>query len=119
MKSNVDLTENRDFNIRNNRRRRVREVLNDFSYENNAMGDLVSRHESVIKRFLEDKGVILQGDKEERASKRFADTFSDGLTCDSCGSFLYPYYNDTICQECNQRYEYRRSLDRMFWLKGG
>lgn len=119
MKNNVDLTENRDFNIGNNRKRRMREVLNDFSYENSSIRDVVSRHESVMRRFLEDKGVILQGNKDERASKKFADTFSDGLTCDCCGSSLYPYYNDTICQKCNQRYEYAKSLNQMFWLKGG
>lgn len=115
MKTNVDLTENRDFGELIKRKRTLREVLNDFSYIHGA--DLMARHQNLVERLLYDNGVIYQGNGQERKAKRFADSFSDGICCDCCGRTLYPYYNDTICHECSNRSEYRDGLRRIFWLE--
>lgn len=116
MKNNIDLTENRDFNTRVWRKKKVREVLTDFSYDKFS-NDLISRHQNVIKPYLSDTGVIYQGDKWERKSKKFADSFSDGVCCDCCGRAIYPYYNDTLCSHCLATMEYRDGLRKIFWLK--
>ncbi|MBP3707526.1 MAG: hypothetical protein J6J36_02820 [Clostridia bacterium] len=116
MKTSVDLTENRDFIATTKRKRKLREVLNDFSYNNSNL-DLMVRHQNLIEKLSYDKGVIYQGNNQERKSKRFADSFSDGVCCDCCGRMLYPYHNDTICPQCSDKFEYRDSLRRIFWLE--
>lgn len=116
MKNSIDLTENRDFNTRNLRKKKMREVLNDFSYDKFS-NDLISRHQSTIEPYLSDKGAIYQGNKNERRSKKFADSFSDGICCDCCGRDIYPYYHDTLCNDCLMTMEYRSELQKIFWLE--
>lgn len=95
MKSNVDLTENRDFNKHS--------FYNSISWRErthkkiqNIFGDLIEEN------FYKDSSFVLQGNKRERYYKKLTNSFGDGICCDRCGRNIYPYENDTLCMVCRE-----------------
>ena len=96
MKSNVDLTENRDFNkhaFYNSIFWRERIYTQK---KQNIFGDLIEEN------LCKDSSLVLQGNKRERYYKKLTNSFNDGICCDRCGRNIYPYENDTLCKVCRE-----------------
>lgn len=92
MKSNVDLTENRDFLNYN------KEAFDIMHY--GRFG--VSPDLYYIEK---DTGVIMQGNGEERRIKLLCSQFNIGDYCDCCGTPIKPYINDCLCPKCSKNFE--------------
>ena len=109
MKSNVDLTQNRDFYKKDFKTKKsFRQMIGDFIFQKGVS--------EIRDEYLEDKGLVYQGNKHEREIKALATSFNDGISCDRCGSPVEPYYNDTLCQSCRKKLWYGFTYDNLFWL---
>ena len=107
MKDSVDLTEGNDFrklNQNNNLRKYPHyfsNVVDGIKYDSNYISKICE-----AKEYLEDKGLVYQGNRDERLSKKLEATFCDRVTCDRCGAFIFPYRSDTLCDYCREDMEY-------------
>lgn len=95
MKNSVDLTENRDFRYKANSLENNKHIFS-LKYFNS-----VIHYDDSSIRNDKDTGCILQGNYNERLSKKMCSEFGKGNTCDCCGRDLKPYIHDTLCEECN------------------
>lgn len=71
---------------------------------------LIKRLEDVYVDHYSQTGIIDTGDIKTIESKKFYNTFCDGLTCDRCGRKIYAWEQDTICQNCNIQMDKSESL---------
>lgn len=114
MKENIDLTMNNDFGtvvpIRYSRK-------TQHYFSNIVDGVSYNRDFHISEDIYDiDKGAIYQGNKLTRLSKKLAAGFGDTLTCDRCGSLVYPYDNDTLCKYCRKDMWYDFQKSQISWL---
>lgn len=94
MKRNVDLTENFDFQKRNER-------MLLFPYQR-----VSTLHKLLLKDELKeeppkDRWGIYQGNMVERLGKKLTRDYYLGKTCERCGKRLFPYYELPLCKKCD------------------
>ena len=103
MRENIDLTENRDFQ---------RHTLKSVCFKPiDALStqSIRSYYEGVFDVLNDtyytekDTGAIKQGNGEERRSKNWCQEFGMGNYCDCCGVEIKPYYNNSLCEKCDNR----------------
>lgn len=100
MKSNVDLTMDRDFSsTRGNRL----ETLNDLvrSLDGNYPWSSVEKHHRDDTPRDE---LVITGSKIDRKNRSYG-TFSDCVTCDCCGAYIerFPWEKEsTLCKKCEE-----------------
>lgn len=107
MKRNVDLTQNRDFE--------KRQDINILLFPYNRVSAL---HKLLYKEYNKDeipkdKWGIYQGKMVDRMSKKLYGEYTEGLTCERCGKHLYPYWSKTLCEKCDLDIE-RNLFERIF-----
>lgn len=94
MKRNIDLTQNRDFQRKNDR-----QML--FPYQRLSSLYRLIMKDKIKEDIPKDKWGIYQGNMMDRFSKKMSKDYNLGLTCERCGKKLFPYYKLSLCNKCD------------------
>lgn len=101
MKENVDLTINRDFRYKANHSTGISLHTPHIPQTGRSRFNLIDEDYYLSR----DTGCVVQGNGETRKVKKLCDEFGQCNFCDCCGCELKPYYQDTLCERCNQPFE--------------
>lgn len=86
--SDVDLTKN-----------------NILSTSKNKSASIISNLSKPCVSKFSQRGLVYTGDMKDVETKRFCNTFSDGVHCDCCGAKIYPWEHDCLCESCRQSFD--------------